>query len=107
MGDGCTSVLHCEFADDDKIFESEPDANMILCNYGETMKTKYEIRKIEGEDNAWECQAQDIDVAITLDHGEYIVDYFDSSIEDNDKAYISTKVFLEWQQVQNFINELE
>ena len=33
IGDGYTSVRHCEFADDDKIFESEPDAPVILCDF--------------------------------------------------------------------------
>jgi len=31
IGDSYTIVLHCENAEDDRIFESEPDAPVILC----------------------------------------------------------------------------
>lgn len=33
IGDGYSSVIHCEFADDDQLNSVEPDANPIYCNY--------------------------------------------------------------------------
>lgn len=32
IGDGYTMVRHCEFADDDRIYDAEPDAPAILCS---------------------------------------------------------------------------
>ena len=31
IGDGYSMVVHCEFAEDDEIWETEPDAGIILC----------------------------------------------------------------------------
>ena len=35
VGDGYTTVLHCEDADPDKVMCAEPDADPVLCNYKE------------------------------------------------------------------------
>ncbi len=33
IGDGFTTVRRCEFATDDKIYSTEPDAPIILCDF--------------------------------------------------------------------------
>lgn len=43
VGNGYTLVFHCEFADDEKVFESEPDANIILCDYKEEIKKNEKV----------------------------------------------------------------
>jgi len=35
FGDGYTKVEHCEYADDDIVEMTEPDANPIYCDYDE------------------------------------------------------------------------
>ena len=36
IGDGYTSVMHCEYADDEEYEHCEPDADVVLCNFEES-----------------------------------------------------------------------
>ena len=35
IGDGYTTVLHCEYADPDEYWDKEPDAEPVWCDYEE------------------------------------------------------------------------
>ena len=55
IGDGYTTVMHCEYADEGKLMYLEPDASPVLCDYkdakGKTNGTNYKGDKTNGTNN--------------------------------------------------------
>ncbi len=40
VGDGYTSVMHCEYADESKYDLHEPDADPVYCDYGKVYEAE-------------------------------------------------------------------
>jgi hypothetical protein len=55
----------------------------------------------------WDAQRFPFDFHIRLERDEYVVDVFDSGIDNSDDAYLTTHTCDTWQQVERYCREFD
>lgn len=55
----------------------------------------------------WDAERFDFDFHIRLESDDYVIDVFDSSIEDTDEAYITTHTCDTWEQVERYCRDYD
>ena len=50
----------------------------------------------------WETKREGLDFHIQLERDDYVIDVFDSSIDNADEAYLTTHTCETWEQVESY-----
>lgn len=55
----------------------------------------------------WETKREGLDFHIQLECDDYVIDVFDSSIENADDAYLTTHTCETWEQVERYCRDYD